>query len=100
MMTESNDDHEFENTDEMSFAELFESYDTTISNELNQGDMVEGEIISIGSKNVYVDTGTKSDGVAIKSELLDENDEFLCFFGTTYQLSFVFGFSEEVFFVV
>jgi len=65
-----------ENTEEMSFAELFESYDTKIGQELNQGDMVEGEIISIGSNNVYIDTGTKSDGVVGKSELLDENGEF------------------------
>jgi len=66
-----------DNSDEMSFAELFESYDTKISHELDQGDKVEGEIISIGSTSVYVDTGTKSDGVVGKTELLDENGEFL-----------------------
>jgi len=64
-----------ENMEEMSFAELFESYDTKISHELNQGDKVEGQIISIGSNSVYVDTGTKSDGVVGKAELLDENGE-------------------------
>ncbi len=74
-MTESNDGSEIENNEEMSFAELFESYDKKIGNELSQGDMVEGQIISIGSARVYVDTGTKSDGVAEKIELLDENGE-------------------------
>lgn len=64
-----------ENTEEMSFAELFESYDTKIGHELTQGDKVEGKIISIGSNNIYIDTGTKSDGVVGKAELLDENGE-------------------------
>ncbi|MCP3873669.1 MAG: 30S ribosomal protein S1 [Desulfobacteraceae bacterium] len=91
-MTES--DNGNDNMDEMSFAELFESYDTNISKELNQGDMVEGEIISIGSKNVYVDTGTKSDGVAIKSELLDENGEFLSKVGDKIKL-YVVSMSES-----
>ena len=70
-------DNKGDNADEMSFAELLESYDTDISHELNQGDKVEGEIISIGSTSVYIDTGTKSDGVVGKTELLDENGEFL-----------------------
>lgn len=74
-MTKENDDNEFENTDEESFAELFESYDSKIDHELNQGDMVDGDIISIGSTSVYIDTGTKSDGVVTKAELLDENGE-------------------------
>lgn len=74
-MTDKNDENGVENTDEMSFAELFESYDSTIGHDLAQGDMVDGEIISIGSTSVYVDTGTKSDGVVGKAELLDENGE-------------------------
>ena len=74
---ENANDNNGDNTDEMSFAELFESYDTKISHELNQGDKVEGCIISVGSQSVYIDTGTKSDGVVGKAELLDENGEFL-----------------------
>jgi small subunit ribosomal protein S1 len=38
--------------------------------------MVEGQIISIGKSSVYIDTGTKSDGVVARAELLDENGEF------------------------
>jgi len=75
-MTDSGSDNDIENDEELSFAEMFESYDSTVNHELNQGDMVEGEIISIGEKRVYVDTGTKSDGVVDKIELLDENSEF------------------------
>ncbi|MBU8911651.1 MAG: 30S ribosomal protein S1 [Desulfobacterales bacterium] len=70
-------DNKGDNPEEMSFAELFESYDMKINHELNQGDKVEGRIISIGSTSVYIDTGTKSDGVVGKAELLDENGEFL-----------------------
>ncbi|WP_022664544.1 30S ribosomal protein S1 [Desulfospira joergensenii] len=67
---------ESENMDGMSFEELFESYDEKINRDLKEGDMVEGRIISVGKTRVYVDTGTKSDGVVDKLELLDENGEF------------------------
>ncbi|SDT83793.1 30S ribosomal protein S1 [Desulfobacula phenolica] len=87
-------DNKGDNTDEMSFAELFESYDTKIGRELSQGDMVEGEIISIGSTNVYVDTGTKSDGVVAKIELLDENGEFVYKAGDKLKL-YVVSLSES-----
>ncbi len=64
------------NMDEMSFEQLFEAYDEKLNRDLKQGDMVEGKILSIGKSTVYVDTGTKSDGVVEKVELLDENGEF------------------------
>ncbi|MBT6338869.1 MAG: 30S ribosomal protein S1 [Desulfobacula sp.] len=83
-----------ENMKEKSFAELFESYDTKISHELNQGDKVEGEIISIGDKSVYIDTGTKSDGVVGKAELLDEKGEFLYKIGDKVNL-YVVSLSES-----
>lgn len=75
-MTEKFKGNDPEDSDEMSFEELFNSYDTKVGQELNQGDMVEGKIISIGRSSVYIDTGTKSDGVVDKIELLDENGEF------------------------
>jgi small subunit ribosomal protein S1 len=74
-MTEKFKGNDPEDTEEMSFEELFNSYDTKIGQELKQGDMVEGKIISIGKTSVYIDTGTKSDGVVDKIELLDENGE-------------------------
>ncbi|MCD4721427.1 MAG: 30S ribosomal protein S1 [Desulfobacula sp.] len=91
---DNTNDNKGENTEEMSFAELFESYDTKIGHELNQGDMVEGEIISIGSNSVYIDTGTKSDGVVGKSELLDENGEFVYKAGDKVRL-YVVSLSES-----
>ncbi len=72
-MNENNKDMDME---EPSFAELFESYETRTGRDLNPGDMIEGQIISIGTKSIYVDTGTKSDGVAEKAEFLDENGQF------------------------
>ena len=72
-MTDPKD--EIEDQDEMSFAKLFESYDTGMGKELDQGDLVDGRIISIGTASIYIDTGTKSDGVVDKAELLDENGE-------------------------
>jgi small subunit ribosomal protein S1 len=96
-MTDSIDDNNgFEDTEEMSFAELFESYDSKIGQELNDGDMVEGEIISIGEARVYVDTGTKSDGVVEKSELLDENSEFTFKVGDKVKLYVVSSSESEI----
>ncbi len=74
-MTEKIKGNPPEDSDEMSFEELFESYDSITGQELKQGDMVEGKIISFGKSSVYIDTGTKSDGVVEKAELLDENGE-------------------------
>ena len=93
-MDDNANDNKGENAEEMSFAELFESYDTKIGNELNQGDKVEGEIISIGDKRVYIDTGTKSDGVVEKIELLDEKGEFLYKIGDKVNL-YVVSLSES-----
>ncbi len=70
-----NDPEDSEDSEEMSFEALFNSYDAKIGQELKQGDMVEGKVIAIGKSSVYIDTGTKSDGVVDKMELLDENGE-------------------------
>lgn len=64
-----------ENENGQSFAELFASYDTGMKDDLQIGDKVKGEIISIGRDTVFVNTGTKIDGAADKNELLDENGE-------------------------
>ena len=96
-MTDSIDNNnEFEDSDEMSFAELFESYDSKMGQELNDGDMVEGEVISIGEARVYVDTGTKSDGVVEKAELLDENGEFVFKVGDKVKLYVVSSSESEI----
>lgn len=75
-MTDKFEENQGGTPEEMSFEELFESYDGTLGKELKPGDMVQGKIISVGKSSVYIDTGTKSDGVVDKTELLDENEEF------------------------
>ncbi|MBU3954409.1 MAG: 30S ribosomal protein S1 [Proteobacteria bacterium] len=76
-MTEKFKNNDPEDSEDISFEELFNSYEAKIGQELKQGDMVEGKIISIGKSSVYIDTGTKSDGVVEKNELLDENGDFV-----------------------
>ena len=63
------------NDEEESFADLLESYDTGMSEDIQIGDKIRGEIISIGRENVFIDTGTKIDGVVDREELLDDNLE-------------------------
>jgi len=75
-MTEKFDENPDENSEELSFEELFASYGDNMGRELKPGDMVEGKIIAVGRASVYIDTGTKSDGVVEKNELVDENGEF------------------------
>ncbi|MFW6011671.1 MAG: 30S ribosomal protein S1 [Desulfosalsimonas sp.] len=62
--------------EEQSFGELFESYMKNVKDDLRTGEQVTGEIIVIGNDTVFVNTGTKADGVVDKSELLDENGNF------------------------
>ncbi|BBO76684.1 30S ribosomal protein S1 [Desulfosarcina widdelii] len=69
---------EFENAApdaEESFADLLESYSAGMNENIQVGDQIRGRIISIGASNVFVDTGTKVDGVVEKAELLDEEGQ-------------------------
>ncbi|MBF0468721.1 MAG: hypothetical protein HQK61_07535, partial [Desulfamplus sp.] len=61
---------------EENFADLLDSYDAQESHDIRQGDKINGTIIAIGKNSVYISTGSKSDGVVEKAELLDENGNF------------------------
>lgn len=61
---------------EQSFAELFEASYAGQGEPLNVGDKISARIISVGADSVYLDTGTKVDGVADKKELLDAEGNF------------------------
>lgn len=63
---------EEEEDQEPSFADLLESYEAGMTDDLQAGDKVRGKIISVGHDAVFVDTGTKVDGVVEREELLDE----------------------------
>ncbi|EFK05483.1 putative ribosomal protein S1 [delta proteobacterium NaphS2] len=79
---------EMENTDsaEESFADLFEAYDKNVSDDVRVGDKISGEIISIGRDAVFVDTGTRIDGVVEKAELLNDEGELDCKVGDVLEL--------------
>jgi small subunit ribosomal protein S1 len=61
---------------EQSFAELFESAGMQVAPEIKVGDRIKGRILAVGKDAVYVDTGTKVDGVVEKAELLDAQGVF------------------------
>ena len=75
-MTENNKNENHLNGEEDSFSDLLEKYDSGQKNDLNVGDKISGKIIAIGQDTVFVDTGSKLDGMVDKSTLLDENGEF------------------------
>ena len=75
-----------EEKQEKSFAELLESSDINLESDLNVGDMIKGRIIKIGKENLHIDTGTKTDGVVQKQELVDESGELPCQEGEELEL--------------
>jgi len=60
---------------EESFAELFESYSAGMNDDIRVGDKIHGKIISITDKAVFVDTGTKTDGIVEIDELRDDSGQ-------------------------
>ncbi len=71
---------------EPSFAELLESYSSRITRDIRTGDRLSSRIISIEKDSVFFDTGTQTDGVAVKSDLLNEQGEFPYHVGDTLEL--------------
>ncbi len=61
---------------EQSFAEMFEASEIEMKPDLRVGDRIKGRIIAVSEEMVYVDTGTKSDGVIEKQELQDKDGTF------------------------
>jgi len=76
---------ESETNEEENFADLFESY-MTEQKDIQVGDKIKGEIIAVGDKNIFINTGTKTDGVVEKSELLNEDNEIDCKTGDVLDL--------------
>lgn len=74
-MNDTKDDN-LEPTEETeSFADLLDSYTSGMSDDIDVGDKIRGKIISIGRDAVYVETGTKLDGVVDRAEVLDDSGE-------------------------
>src|SRR4051812_30895268 len=55
------------------FASLFEESLATTKRQLNVGDQLRAEILSIGRDEAFVSTGTPVDAVILTADLLDEN---------------------------
>ena len=54
---------------------MFEAYSAGMKEDLRIGDKLHARIISISDSSVFVDTGTKNDGVVDIQELKDENGQ-------------------------
>lgn len=91
-----NDKGEMGIPEEESFEALLEAYGDGLGEELKSGDKVDAKVISIGESSVYVDTGTKSDGVVDRMELTDEDGELTVAEGDSVTLYVVRATESEV----
>ncbi len=92
------DDRDEERQDEggESFAELLESYGNSAGTELRVGDRIQGRIISLGREAVFVDTGSKRDGIVNREELEDEEGNLAQNVGDELELYVVEVTADEV----
>jgi small subunit ribosomal protein S1 len=90
-----NDNPESDNGEE-NFAEMFESYSAGMKENLRVGDKVRGRIISITDSAVFVDTGTKADGVVESEELKDDEGRLPYAVGDTLELYVVAADESEI----
>ncbi|MEN0060215.1 MAG: S1 RNA-binding domain-containing protein [Bdellovibrio sp.] len=64
-----------ENKDFASFEELFAQSEKGLDRRLSVGDVIQGEILSIGKEEAFIATGTPTDGMILTRDLMDENKE-------------------------
>ena len=81
---------------EESFAELLESYESGMKDDVRVGDKIRGRIISISDNAVFVDTGTKADGVVEAEELLDDEGRLPYAVGDELELYVVAADESEI----
>ena len=92
----SNDFTDENNDEEQSFEDLLELYSPRMNDDIQVGDKIAGEIISIGRDTVFIDTGTKIDGLVEKDELLNDDGEFPYKEGDTLELYVVSSKGSEI----
>lgn len=68
-------EHNLEANGEENFAELFEAFQSESNDNLQVGDLVKGTVISVTKDSVFVDTGSKVDGIVNRDELTDAEGE-------------------------
>jgi small subunit ribosomal protein S1 len=81
---------------EENFAALLDAYGPGLKTEVSIGDKIHGKIVSIGRDSVFIDTGTKIDGVVDKAELLDENQQLIVEEGDILDLYVVAVTEDEI----
>ena len=93
-----NDHMDDENNEEqeLSFAAMLEAYSPGADADIGVGDKISGKIVSIGRDAVFVDTGSKIDGVVDKAELLDKDGELSLAEVDTLELYVVALSDEEI----
>jgi len=64
--------NETQDDEKESFAELLDSYGFGMKDDIQIGDKITAKIISIGKNTVFMDAGTKVDGIVERAELLDD----------------------------
>jgi small subunit ribosomal protein S1 len=79
-------DHDNMEEPEENFADLIDSYSPGLNQDIRVGNKINGKIISIGKESVFVDAGSKIDGVVDIIELLDEDGNLLFKTGDKVQL--------------
>ena len=87
---------EAEGEEGMSFAEMLASYEGGMKDDIRVGDKIRGKIISVSGSAVFVDTGTKNDGVVEKEELLDEEGNLPYAVGDVLELFVVEAGESEI----
>ncbi len=87
-------DNDSNEDNEKSFAEMLDAYSPGPEAEVGIGDKIRGKIVSIGRDSVFIDTGTKIDGVVDKGELLDKDGQLALQEGDILEL-YIVALSEE-----
>lgn len=82
--------------EEPSFAELLDAYAPEMVQDLQVGDKITVKVIAIGADSVFVDAGSKIDGVVNRDELLDENGQLTCSVGDRLELYVVAADDSEI----
>ena len=81
---------------EENFEAMLDAYTGSMSETLRVGDKVKGAVISITADSVFIDTGTKIDGVAERAELLNDEGELTVAEGDEVELFVVAVSATEI----
>ncbi len=81
---------------EENFEAMLDAYTGSMGESLKVGDRVTGTVISITADSVFVDTGTKVDGVADRTEFLNDEGELAVAEGDEVELYVMASGAQEI----